>query len=176
MLPETLHTPRLVLRRPRAQDAATIFQRYAQDPEVTRYLTFRPHRQLAETEDFIDRCLRAWDAGIRRPWVLTPAEDDRAIGMLDLRLGEHGVDVGYVLARSAWGQGLMPEALRAVVDLVLAEAALFRIAAVCDVDNKASARVMEKAEMQREGLLRRYMVHPNVSAEPRDVYLYAKTR
>jgi RimJ/RimL family protein N-acetyltransferase len=44
------------------------------------------------------------------------------------------------------------------------------------VENIASARVMEKAGMAREGLLRRYVVHPNISAEPRDAYLYAVVR
>jgi len=176
MLPERLRTSRLVLRRPRLEDAPTIFERYTQDLEVTRYLTFRPHREVAQSESFLSSCLQAWDAGIRRPWILTRAEDDDAIGMLELRLTEHRVDVGYVLARSFWGRGLMTEALRAVAEAVLAEPALFRIAAVCDVDNVASARVMAKSGMQREGLLRRYLVHPNISAEPRDVYLYARTR
>ena len=45
--------------------------------------------------------------------------------------------------------------------------------AVCDIDNLASARVMEKAGMQREGILKRWSVHPNISAEPRDSYCYA---
>ena len=143
---------------------------------MTRYLTFRPHRELAQTEAFIHGCLSAWGEDTRRPWVLTRAEDDSAIGMLDLRLAEYKAEVGYVLARAAWGQGLMTEALRAVVDLALAETTLYRIAAVCDVDNTPSARVLEKVRMRREGRLRRYILHPNVSAEPRDVYLYARTR
>jgi RimJ/RimL family protein N-acetyltransferase len=55
----------------------------------------------------------------------------------------------------------------------LKQQAIFRIWAVCDVDNAASARVMEKAGMQREGVLRRWSVHPNISAEPRDSFCYA---
>jgi len=47
------------------------------------------------------------------------------------------------------------------------------VQAFCDVDNLGSARVMENAGMQREGLLRRYVLHPNISDVPRDVYLYA---
>ena len=54
--------------------------------------------------------------------------------------------------------------------------AIFRIWAVCDLDNFASARVLEKAGMQREGVLRRYILHPNISSEPRDVYCYATVR
>lgn len=90
--------------------------------------------------------------------------------------GGHRVSVGYVLARAAWGQGYASEALRAVIEASWADPRVFRIWAVCDVDNPASARVMEKAGMRREGRMARYVVHPNVSDEPRDAYLHAVTR
>jgi ribosomal-protein-alanine N-acetyltransferase len=48
--------------------------------------------------------------------------------------------------------------------------------AVCDVDNLASARVLEKAGMGREGRLRRWVLHPNVSAAPRDCWCYAHVK
>ena len=51
-----------------------------------------------------------------------------------------------------------------------------RVWAVCDVDNTASARVMEKIGMTREGLMRRGVLHPNSSSEPRDCWLYAKVK
>jgi ribosomal-protein-alanine N-acetyltransferase len=47
---------------------------------------------------------------------------------------------------------------------------------VCDAENVASSRVLEKAGMTREGLLRRYAMHPNVSDEPRDSLCYALTK
>ena len=64
----------------------------------------------------------------------------------------------------------------AVVDWALTQQGLWRIWAVCDVQNPASARVMEKAGMQREGVLRRWITHPNVSHEPRDCLCYALVR
>lgn len=60
--------------------------------------------------------------------------------------------------------------------LALRQPAVFRIGAVCDVDNIGSARVMEKAGLVREGVLRRWLVHPNISDEPRDCFSYARTR
>jgi [ribosomal protein S5]-alanine N-acetyltransferase len=59
---------------------------------------------------------------------------------------------------------------------MLARPSIWRIWAVCDVDNLASARVLEKAGLQREGTLRRYIIHPSASLEPRDVHLYARVR
>ena len=70
----------------------------------------------------------------------------------------------------------MTEAPRALVDHTLARPSTWRVWAVCDVDNVASARVLENAGMEREGTLRRYIVHPAVSPIPRDVHLYARVR
>ena len=86
------------------------------------------------------------------------------------------IEVGYALARPYWGKGYMTEIMRTVIDWALTQPDIFRVQAFCDVENIASARVMEKAGMAREGLLRRYVVHPNISAEPRDAYLYAVVR
>jgi [ribosomal protein S5]-alanine N-acetyltransferase len=70
----------------------------------------------------------------------------------------------------------MTEALTEVVSWALQQPSIFRIGAVCDVENIASARVMEKAGLLREGLLRRWLVHPNVGDDPRDCWSYARVR
>jgi ribosomal-protein-alanine N-acetyltransferase len=174
---QIITTSRLILRPPELADAEAIFHGYAQDPAVTRYLIWRPHRSLAETEEFLQGAIADWSNGTQLQWVITRATDGAVIGMLAARLeGSHRVSVGYVLARPEWGKGYVPEAVQAVIDVLWTRLEIFRIWAVCDVDNPASARVMEKVGMQREGILRRYIVHPNVSDEPRDVYCYAITR
>jgi RimJ/RimL family protein N-acetyltransferase len=53
---------------------------------------------------------------------------------------------------------------------------MWRVWGVCDVENVGSARVMEKAGLSFEGVLRRHTIHPNVGTEPRDMRCYAKTR
>jgi RimJ/RimL family protein N-acetyltransferase len=70
----------------------------------------------------------------------------------------------------------MTVALTAVVDAAFELRGIYRVWAVCDVENPASARVMEKAGMLREGVLKRYMLHPGMGNVPRDVLCYAKTR
>jgi RimJ/RimL family protein N-acetyltransferase len=70
----------------------------------------------------------------------------------------------------------MTEAVRAVAGWALRQPDVYRMFAVCDVENSASARVMEKAGMTREGILRRNSMHPNVSDEPRDSFIYALVR
>jgi RimJ/RimL family protein N-acetyltransferase len=70
----------------------------------------------------------------------------------------------------------MTEALIEVVHWALRQPAIFRIGAVCDVENIGSARVMEKARLLREGVLRRWLVHPNIRDKSRDCFSYARVR
>ncbi len=171
--PETFATERLHLRKPRMEDAPVIFEAYAQDPEVTRYLVWKPHQNMQETEQFLLACGQLWRTGKDFAYAITLKENDRLIGMCDLHPMSFKIEVGYALARPYWSQGYMTEALHAVIEWALAQPDIFRVQAICDMENVASARVMEKAGMAREGLLRRYALHPNISDEPRDAYIYA---
>src|SRR5262245_6563227 len=166
--PAISETERLRLRPPGIEDTAAIFDQYAQDAEVTKYLTWHPHYDIEETQHFLRRCLSGWEQAAAFPWVICRKSDGRLIGMVEIRPGGHKPDLGYVLAREFWGNGYAPEAVKAIVEWALAQADVWRVWAVCDVDNRASARVLEKVGMQRDGVLRRWIIHPNISAEPRD--------
>jgi len=170
---ETIQTERLILRKPRIEDASAIFNGYAQDPDVTRYMTWKPHKKIQETEQFLSACMNLWREGKDFAYAITLKENSQLIGMFAVHPMNLKIEVGYGMARLFWGQGYMTEALRAVIDWALVQPDIFRVQAICDVENIGSARVMEKAGMTREGLLRRYVLHPNISDEPRDVYLYA---
>ncbi len=174
--PETIETARLHLRPPRMEDASAIFDQYAQDAAVARYLTWRPHQDIAETQAFLRRCLAVWQDGSAFPWAIIHKADSQLIGMVEIRIQGHRVDLGYGLAQRYWGQGYMPEAVAAIMDWAWQQATIYRVWAVCDVENHGSARVLEKVGMQREGVLRRWIMHPNRSDEPRDCYCYARTR
>ena len=171
--PEIIDTPRLRLRPPVMEDALSIFEDYAQDAQVTRYLLWRPHKGIKETHDFLERSIAAWETGCEYSWVLTQRGDDRLVGMVGIRIDGSKVELGYVLARPHWGRVYMPEAVRAVIEWALEQEGIYRVWAVCDVENSASVRVLEKVGMQREGVLRRWNIHPNPSDEPRDCFRYS---
>lgn len=173
--PESFFTARLHLRKPTPEDAALIFDAYAQDPEVTRYLTFRPHREIREAEQAIARFLESWRVGKSYCWLICLRETGEVIGAIAAR-PDQGINLGYLLARRFWGQRFMSEALAAVVDWAFTSAAVFRVWAVCDLENEASARLLERNGFREEGILRRWSLHPNVSDVPRDCYCYARTR
>ncbi|MFQ3786328.1 GNAT family N-acetyltransferase [Halomonas sp. A29] len=177
MLPTSIVTTRLSLREPRVSDASRLFRAYTTDTEVTRYLVWRPHKAIKEAEEFIAICIEAWGDRSHFPYVVTLAGNEQApIGMVEARPRGHMVDVGYVLARQFWGQGIMTEALAELTERCLAQPEYYRVQATCDVENLASARLLEKAGFSREGRLERYALHPNIGPEPRACFLYARCR
>ena len=176
VLPDTAETLRLLLRRPVLTDAERIFQTYAQDREVTRYLEWVPHTSVETSKKFVAFCQDRWTNSVAFPYVITRRGDGELLGMIEVRPNGHRANFGYVLARSYWGNGFMPEAIAAIVEITFELPAIYRIEATCDLQNKASARALEKSGFLREGLLRRYTIHPNISPEPRDSLLYALTK
>jgi [ribosomal protein S5]-alanine N-acetyltransferase len=171
--PETFVTDRLRLRLPALSDAEAIFNTYATDPEVTRYLIWQSHKDIEETKVFLTRCVEGWSTGSEYSWAITLKESGDLIGMVGLRVHEFKADLGYNLARKFWGQGFATEAVMPIVSWALAQPQVYRVWALCDVDNPASARVLEKVGMKREGVMRRSQMHPSVSDKPRDSYCYA---
>lgn len=110
------------------------------------------------------------------PWVITMASDDTALGMIEARTNGTALELGYVLSRRMWGQGLMTEAVEAIADWSFGEDEIWRLWAVADVDNLGSCRALDKAGLTREGRLHRWASHPNIAESPRDVWCYARWR
>lgn len=171
--PDLLRTPRLVLRRPVPEDALRVFRAYARDPEVTRYLTWRPHERPDETRAWMLKALAGWTEMRALTWMIQDSEQKEIVGAVELRL-ESQANLGFVLARPYWNRGFMTEAVREVLLWASGREEIERIWALCAVENVASARVLEKAGLEREALLRRWMVFPNLGEEPRDCYRYAR--
>ena len=109
--------------------------------------------------------------------MLVGREDNTVRGAFALRQrASHRLDCGYVLAGRWWRKGLTTEVLTEVTAWALKQPSIFRVGAGCDVENIGSARVLEKSGFVQEGLLRRWLVHPNISDEPRNCYSYARVR
>jgi len=172
--PEKIETKRLLLRKPMMEDAAPIFKLYAQDQKVTRYLSFKPHQSIDDTKAFLKRCLNSWNNNTSFPWTIVRMKDKQLIGMIEIAsIDQTGINLGYVLAQAYWGNGYMSEALRKIIVWALHQNDIYRVWAICDTENIASTRVMEKAGMQKEGILRRWTILPNMGDEPRDCYCYS---
>jgi RimJ/RimL family protein N-acetyltransferase len=174
--PRALETERLLLRKPTIRDAQAIFERYAGDPAVTRYMSWPTHRTVADTHAFL-----AWSEA---DWELWPAGSfliysRNTNGLL---LGGTGLTfrtpvlalTGYVLAQDAWGQGFATESLMAMVELAR-QTGVLRLEAVCHVQHRASAHVLEKCGFHCEGVSAAHTEFPNLLPGSRcDVLSYAR--
>lgn len=175
--PEWVATPRLNLRRPRREDAAAIFARYAGDAEVTRYLGWPRHESVDDTHVFLETSDAQWAQWPAGPYLLESRIDGRLLGSAGLHFEtRHRAMTGYVLARDAGGKGFATEALLAIVAIARG-LDLVRLYALCHVDHAASQRVLEKGGFAREGILRKHTRFPNLDAgEPCDMACYARVR
>ena len=96
-------------------------------------------------------------SGTRSRWVITTAADGEPIGTCGFHLrsfAHHRAEVGYDLAPAWWGQGLMHEALVALLRHGTDTMGLHRISACVHVDNVASLRLAERLGFVREGIAR----------------------
>lgn len=172
--PERLETGRLVIRRPHMSDADAVFSRYANDPEVTRYVSFATHKSVADAHVFLALSDSEWERWPAGPYLVHARDDGRLIGGTGLAFETpQRAMTGYVLAKDAWGRGYASEALRAMID-VARQTGVERLYALCHVDHRPSWKVLEKCGFLREGILRRYAEFPNLTpGEFSDVFCYA---
>ena len=172
--PEQVETARLVLRRPRADDAHAIFHRYSSDRDVTRYVGWPAHSSVDDTAGFLSYSDAEWERSPAGPYLAFSREDATLLGGTGLAFETpFRAATGYVFARDAWGRGYATEALTAMID-VARSTAVRRLYALCHTGHRASAHVLEKCGFHCEGTLRRYAEFPNLEpGEPQDVLCYS---
>ena len=154
-----LSSERLVLREFRVADARDVHV-YASDPEVVRYMDWGPN-SLAETQErTVAKAARGVEADDVYSWAVTLRGEDRVIGSAEVCIESRDhrrAEFGYVFAREVWGRGLATEAALLLRDTAFGSFGVHRLYATCHPDNAASARVLEKACLQREGRLRDHL-------------------
>jgi ribosomal-protein-alanine N-acetyltransferase len=169
---EVMNGPRVTLRAPTLDDADLLFERMASDPEVSRYMSWRPHRDVGETRRVITEIFNVAGETV---WLIELRDGDGGVGVCGWRRPQpHIIDFGYYLARGWWRQGIMSEAVAMLLDKAQRDPTVYRVTAHCHVDNIASARLLERSGLTFEGRLARYAILPNISAEPQDCLLFGK--
>jgi len=161
------------LRPPVLDDAGALFQRVARDPEVTKYLLWAPHRDVAATRRVIAEKMNVSDD--ERTWAIELKHSGEVIGLTSCRRPvPHSVEIGYCLGRRWWGKGFMSEVLGVLLDALEADRQVYRVWATCSPDNERSARLLASAGFVVEGRLARHAVYPTMGPEPQDSLLYAR--
>ena len=155
---KTIETTRLLLRRLELTDAEMMFRNWTSDDEVTRFLRWDAHEIIDDTKNMIEQWVNSYQDDSTYYWGIY-LKDGEMIGSIGITITSEydfkGV-LGYKIGRRWWNQGYSSEAARAVIDYMFFNTDIERIDSVSSVENPASRKVMEKAGMQYEGLLKHY--------------------
>lgn len=151
-----LDTERLHLRPLALSDAEAMHGIYA-DPETMRYWSSEPVSQPDDSRRLVQEDLDAAAKGEMAFWAVTLRGSDQALGkcvLLHHSPANRRAEIGYVLNRRYWGQGLMTEAMQALIRHAFDALDLHRLEADTDPANAASLRLLEKLGFRQEGLFR----------------------
>jgi len=166
-------TERLILREFKDEDWADVHG-YSRDARLTYYLNWGPNTD-EQTKAFIKRAIRHQTEIPRTNFEIAVVKSDnqKIIGNCRLvsRLHRHrSSELHCIIRREDWGKGYGAEAIGALLALGFEEFKLHRIFSVVDPEDAASARVLEKCGLQREGHLREHLW---IKGQWRDSLLYA---
>jgi ribosomal-protein-alanine N-acetyltransferase len=154
-----IETERLILRRFELNDVEDMFNNWANDSEVTKYLTWLPHKNKDFTKEIINSWVKGYDNLEVYNWAIVPRNYGKVIGsisVVEYSNDKERCEVGYCIATRYWNQGFMTEALKAVIKYLIYESGFKRVYATHDIENPASGKVMIKAGMKYEGRSRKY--------------------
>jgi len=151
-----LQTERLVLQQITPEDTEALFRLFASE-EVARYLDFVALKQIEEAEEIVAWCKAIWEQGKGIRWGIVGKDGGELMGTCGYHnwaRGEFRAEIGYDLMPRFWGQGLMKEALVAMLEYGFAEMDLHRVQAMVAPMNERSQRLLNRLGFVREGILR----------------------
>lgn len=154
---KTLETARLILRRAQLSDAQAMFDNWASDPEVTKYLTWPTHESVDISRQVLESWIGQYGSNEFYQWIITLKGEDQPIGSISVVSLDNRVEkaeIGYCIGSAWWHRGFTSEAMRAVIDYLFDEVGMNRIEARHDPRNPHSGGVMRKCGMQYEGTAR----------------------
>ena len=139
-----IETDRLLLRRFSFEDDKEIFNKWANDPEVTKYLTWNPHTSIDQTKYILNMWIKEYEKPNTYRFAITLKETEELIGAIDVVGYINGCpEIGYCLSRKHWNKGYMTEALKAFINY-LHNKGYKEIVIEADERNIGSNRVIEK--------------------------------
>lgn len=151
-------------------DAPMIFEAWGRHPENFTYLTAHVFSVVSDAQAYIASLFQTPQSLAFH--VVEPRGD--VVGVVKAAVVGHRAQVGYVIDKQFWGRGFATDAVRQLVVLLEANAAISRIWATCALDNSASARVLEKNGFTREAILKRWVAYPAQGGRAFDNYSYVR--
>ena len=154
-----LYTPRLVLRRLRLDDAQAIFDNWARDEQVAKYMSWSAHASVEVTKAVLSAWVSDYANENYYHWAI---EKDSVIigtiGVHHIETAHERCEIGYCIGRKWWGMGVMTEAVAEIIRFCFEELGFYKVGAFHDVKNIGSGKVMIKNNMNLESLLKEHNI------------------
>lgn len=171
-----LATEHLTLRRFEIEDAENMFYNWANDPEVTKYLTWQPHETVEASEEILKEWISHYEEKEYYQWAIELNDLEQpigSIGAVTVNNDTETIELGYCIGKDYWNKGYTTEALSELIRFFINEVGAGRVAARHDIDNVNSGKVMVSAGMEYEGTLRKSALNNQGIV---DMAVYAKVR
>lgn len=152
-----LETDRLILRRLNIDDAESVYNNWASDDEVTKYLTWPTHINIDASRGYLDYCVNGYMNPAFYQWGIELKDTHELIGNISVVNVIDEIDsleLGWVIGRRYWGNEYTAEAALKILEYLFDKVGANCICAGHDVNNPNSGRVMQKIGMKFEGVLR----------------------
>ncbi len=171
----TLETERLILRKLQYSDREAIFK-YAQNENVAKHLIWSAHKDIVDTIGFLNLVYESYNDNRAAPWGIQFKDDSRIIGtagFVSWDKEKNMAEIGYVLAEEYWGEGIITEAVKEVINFGFNVLKLEKIASRCKPENTASYKVMEKCKFKYESTIENHMV---IKGKFEDIRVYSLSK
>ena len=140
----TLKTNRLILRPWTINDASNMFYGWVNDPEVTKYMTWNPHKNIEETKSLLSMWVDEYKDPKRINFAIVLKDTNTLVGGIDVvRYEDDTPVIGYNLAKKYWNNGYMTEACKCVLEYLFS-LGYKQVKIDAAVDNIGSNRVIQK--------------------------------
>ena len=169
-----LESNRLILRKFTLDDAEGMYNNWGSDPECCKYLAWDVHKSVDETKALLQSWVNDYENGALN-WVVELKETGEIIGsisVMELLKKQSTAAIGYCYGSKFWGNGYATEALRTVLEYLLNDCGIYLVEARHISGNPASGRVMEKAGMRKDGVLRSRRINKHTK-ERNDAVVYS---
>ena len=152
-----LETERLILRRFKVDDAECMFNNWASDEEVIKYLSWPAHKSVEITKAYLEMVIKEYEKPTMYNWAIELKEIGEVIGSIGIVQYENDIEsvhIGYTLGKEWWNKGIMSEVFAEIIKFLMDQVEVNRIDARHDTKNPSSGKVMERCGLKYEGTLR----------------------
>lgn len=153
---QTIETERLILRRFSKDDAQAMFDNWASDAEVTKFMTWPPYGKVEDAKGYLEYVENSYANG-ELYWAIVLKEVGDPVGsisVVNMNEAVKSMEIGYCLGGKWWHKGITSEAFAAVIKFLFENTDVNRIEAKHDTNNPNSGKVMLKCGLKYEGTLR----------------------